>query len=60
MFGNRGLEILDELFEFYKNSGDFFLISKWFDNTEIVQELFEDWIYNFLTYMRANFLQSFL
>ena len=42
MFGNRGLEILDELFEFYKNSGDFFLISKWFDNTEIVQELFED------------------
>ena len=42
MFGDRRLEALDKLFDFCKDSGGSFLVSEWFDNTGIVQELFED------------------
>ena len=42
MFGDCRLEALDELFDFCKDSGGFFLVFEWFDDVGIVQELFED------------------
>ena len=42
MFGDCRLEALDELFDFYKDSCGIFLVSEWFDNMGIVQELFEN------------------
>ena len=56
MFCDCGLETLYKLLDFCEDGGSSLFVSEWFDDSGVVQKLFEDQIYNALAYLQANFL----